>query len=203
MQLGRGERRDRWPAANANAGNVPTEHSIIPMINVMVTGVTRRGDGADFERRQADSFHVLQDPHSRGRYRSNSAPKSLHLIAKDALCGLDQFRWIDKVRRAARMHINSRARPSRTGGFSKTPRGPSMIKMDVAEKNMANVLGREAMFAQIDNHIIEGRFRSRIEKCDTVVRLKRSRCNDAGESELSSVEDVNVQADYFFETATM
>ena len=61
------------------------------------------------------------------------------------------------------MHINGRARPSRTGGLGKAPGCAGVIKMDVTEEDMANILRGEPSFSKIGNNIVKRRFRAGIE----------------------------------------
>ena len=105
--------------------------------------------------------------------------------------------------RAARMHINCRAGPSRTGGFGKAPRGAGVVKMDVTEENMANISRCEASFAKIDNDIIERRFRPGIQKRYAIVRFECSRGDNAGPTELSGVKHMNVHERLLLDAATM
>jgi hypothetical protein len=100
------------------------------------------------------------------------------------------------MRRAARMHVNdcafsAGAGPSRTGTTTKTPGGASVIEMNVAEKNMAHILGLEADLAESSHHIVEGGFRTGIEKGKAVIGFKRGRGDDAGAAELVSVDDMD------------
>ena len=73
-----------------------------------------------------------------------------------------------------------------------------MIEMNVAEENVADIVRFEAGFAKIVNHVVERRFRSGIEKRDSVIRLERGRGNDTGVAKLSRIENVNLHARLFF-----
>ena len=75
------------------------------------------------------------------------------------------------MRRAARMHINRRAK------LSKAPRRAGMVEMDVAEKCMAHIRGSETNLVERRRNVAEGRFRSDIEKGEPVDGFK-SDCSD-------------------------
>jgi hypothetical protein len=66
-----------------------------------------------------------------------------------------------------------------------------MIEMNVTQKNMANVFGIEPGLPKIDNHIVESRFRSRVEQRDTIINFERSRGDDSRVTKLPRVENVN------------
>src|SRR2546423_11045884 len=53
VQFRRNKRRNGRTTANADAGDVATEDVVVPVINMMMTGVTGCSDGADFEWRNA------------------------------------------------------------------------------------------------------------------------------------------------------
>ena len=94
------------------------------------------------------------------------------------------------MRRAARMDVNGRSF-SASAARAKTPRGAGVIEVNVAKKNMAHVFGPEASLAKPGHHIVEGGFRTGIEKGEAVIGFKRSSGDDAGAAELVSVDDVD------------
>src|SRR5438132_2585177 len=183
MQLRWDERRNGRPAADAHTGNVPAENIVVPVINVMMACVTGRGDGPNFKRRHTHDFIVFQNSDALRRYRYDATPERLHVLAENARGGLDQFRWIDKVRRTAWVHVNGCSQ------FSKAPRRTRVIEMNVTEENVAHIFRCESHLAKIDNDIIERRFRTGIEKRNAFVRFQRSCGNDAGTAKLASVQN--------------
>ena len=166
MQLGRDKWRDGRSAANADTGDITAENAVVPLINMMVTGVPGSSDGANFKRRNTNNFHVLHDPDPLGRDWRDPPPYSSHVVAKNARGRLDEFHGIDQVRRAARMHINGRAGPSlprdesdrladRTGVLGKTPRGARMIQMNVTEKDVSDICWANANFSETGSDVLK------------------------------------------------
>src|SRR4030095_6491139 len=84
MQLRRNERRNRRPVLEPDTGDITAEESIFPMINMMMTGMARCGDGADFERSHLNDVFVFQNSDAFFRDRGDTAPSSLHVVAVDA-----------------------------------------------------------------------------------------------------------------------
>src|SRR5205085_12182971 len=76
--------RNRRSTANPETGDVTAEKIVIPMINMMVAGVTRRRDRANFKRRNPHHFVVSQDPDSLRRHRRDPTPKAFHVVAENA-----------------------------------------------------------------------------------------------------------------------
>ena len=72
-----------------------------------------------------------------------------------------------------------------------TPRGSGVIEMDVAEKNVPNVLSGESRLLQLFGQVLEGRLRSGVEERQTILSFKRSRGDNPGPVELSGIENVN------------
>ena len=101
------------------------------------------------------------------------------------------------MRRTAGVHVNGCTE------LRKSPSCASMVKMYVAEKDMANVVRRKADFTQVRGNIVERRLRTGIEKSNAVVCLQRRRRHNARSPELASIENVNFQAVLGFEAATM
>ena len=87
--------------------------------------------------------------------------------------------------RAARMHVNRRAR------LGETPRGARVIEMDVAQKDVANVVRREAHGVHRRRDVGKSCVRSGIEERDAVVRLERGRGDDPGPTEMPGVENMD------------
>ena len=188
MQLRRNEWGNWRPVADANACDVAAENIVVPMINMMMTGVAGRGDGANFKRRHLYDFIVFQNFDALRRHRPDPAPKTLHVVTENARGRLDQLPRIDQVRRAARMDVN------RCSRFRESPRGPGVIEMNMAEKNVAHVLRFRAGVAESSSHVLKSRFRSGIEEGDGIARLEGGRGNDTGMPELFSIQDVNLQS---------
>src|SRR5690349_9387510 len=130
MQLGRNEGRNRRAIANSDAGDVAAENIIVPMINVMVTGVTGSRDCANFKRSYRDGFVVFENFDLLGRNRPDFPPKSFHFVAKDTGRRFDEFCRIDQVLRAARMNVNSRARTASPARTCESPSCARVIEMD-------------------------------------------------------------------------
>src|SRR5438045_9689971 len=61
VEFGRNKWRSRRTAAKPNTGNVAAEHGIVPVINVMMAGVTGCCDRANLEWGDGDKFVVLQN----------------------------------------------------------------------------------------------------------------------------------------------
>jgi hypothetical protein len=89
----------------------------------------------------------------------------LHGVAESARGGVDQFRWVDKVRRTAWVNVNGCSQ------LSKAPGSACVIEMNVTEKNVAYMLRREPCIAKIDDDIVERGFRAGIENRDAFIRL--------------------------------
>ena len=98
VELRRNKGRRRRTAAESNAGNIAAKNIFVPMINVMMAGVTRRFDGANLERGDAHDVVVLQDTDAFRRDRGKFSPEPLHLVAVKTRGGGDQFPRIDEMR---------------------------------------------------------------------------------------------------------
>ena len=98
--------------------------------------------------------------------------------------------------RSTGMHVNCRAQ------FGEPPRRPRVIKVNVAQKNVANVLHIKSSFPKCDHYIVERRFRTGIEKCDSFAGFKSGCGDDANVTELARIQNVNFHGRYFFEMAT-
>ena len=155
------------------------------MINVVMTGVPGRRDRADFERSDADNIVVLQNFDALLGDRRDAAPESFHVVAVEARGGSDELGGIDEVGRAARMHINRGAK------FREAPRGAGMVEMNVAEKNVPDVFRGEMNLAEFRREIFEGRLGPGIEEDQAFVSLERGAGDDAGATEMMSVENVD------------
>ena len=79
----------------------------------------------------------------------------------------------------------------RRAEFGETPRRAGVIEMDVAEKNVPDIAGSESKFAEFALDILEGRFRSGIEKHRAFIALEQSRRDDAGPAKMLRIENVN------------
>src|SRR5205809_4226474 len=78
VQLRWNERWDWWAKTDTDAGNVAAKDAIIPMINVMMAGVSGCGNRADLERRKLNDFAVLQRFNAICRH-SRNAPQSFSI----------------------------------------------------------------------------------------------------------------------------
>ena len=184
VELGRNERRDGRSGANADTGDVAAENVVVPMVDMMMTGVSRSFDGANLKLADPHNVVVLHNPHAIGRDFLDFPPKPFHVVTENARSRFDQLRGINEMRRTARMDVDS----GPTG--SKTPGGAGVIEMNVAKKDMAHVLDLEAGLAESGHNIVERGFRTGIEKGEAVIGFERGRGDDAGAAELVSVDDV-------------
>lgn len=125
VQLRRHEWRNRGPFAQTHTSNVAAKDVVVPVINMMMTGVAGGRDRANFEWRDADKVIVLQNSNAFRGHRGDFSPEPFHLVAIKASGGSDKLCGIDQVRCAARVHVNRRAK------LRETPRGAGMIEMDV------------------------------------------------------------------------
>src|SRR5207237_9542764 len=98
VQLRRNKRRNGRTVAEPDTGDITTEKAIIPMVNVMMTGIARCGDGADFERGYLNDVLVFQNPDAFFRHRRDLAPQSLHVVAQHAARGWAEFGWTGELR---------------------------------------------------------------------------------------------------------
>ena len=136
VQLRRNKRRNGRPVAEPDPGDIAAEHVLFPMVNMMMIGMARCGDGANFEGRHRDDIVVFQNSDAFCRDRRDSAPQSWQVVAEDAGSGCDQFGGIDEVLSAAGMDVN------RGTKFGESPGRAGVIEMNMAEKNMLNVVSR-------------------------------------------------------------
>src|SRR5438309_9541042 len=97
VQLRRNKRRNRRPVPEADTGNITAENSIVPMVNMMVTGMARCGDGSDFKRGHRDDRFVFQDSVAYFRDGCDSAPHSLHVVAADSCSGRYQLGGVNQL----------------------------------------------------------------------------------------------------------
>src|ERR1700730_3642701 len=66
--------------------------------------------------------------------------------------------------------------------------------MNVTQKNVTNVVRLKASFPKIGNHVLESRFRSRIEQGDAVIGFERGCGHDAGRPRLACFPLVNLHS---------
>jgi hypothetical protein len=83
------------------------------------------------------------------------------------------------------MDVNGRAE------FRETPRGPSVIEMDVTEKHVPDVFGGETRFVEFLSHVREGRLWSSVEEHEASASFDRCRRNDASPAKLLCVENMD------------
>src|SRR5207237_8098201 len=164
----RNKLRNRRAFADFKTRDVTAENIVVPMVNMMMTGVTRSGDGANFERRHSHDFIVLQNFDALGRNGRDFPPKPFHVVAENAHGRLDQFCGIEQVRRAAWMHVNRCS-------FRETPGGAGMVEMNVTQKNMAHVFRVRPGLSERSSHVTEGRFRAGSEQFDPVLQIAPGR----------------------------
>src|SRR5262249_62038677 len=98
MQFRRNKGWDRRTAADSNTGHITAENIIIPIINMMMTRVTRCCDGANFKRRDTNNLIVFEDFDALGRNRREATPKPLHVVAENPGRRFNQLRRVDQMR---------------------------------------------------------------------------------------------------------
>src|SRR5947208_7885806 len=187
VQLRWNERWDWWTKTDPHAGNVAAKDAIIPMINVMMAGVSGCCNRADLEWRKLNDFAVLQHFNAICRHSRNAPPKFFHFIAKDAFSGSDEFCRINQVRKTARMPVN------RGAEFCKTPGRARMIEMDVTKKHMAHVSWLEADLSQLANNSLERRFRPSVEENQATIGFQCCDRDDIRPTKVVGIEYVNFQ----------
>src|SRR5438477_4134592 len=187
VQLRRNKRWDWRTKTDPHAGNIAAKDVIIPMINMMMTGVSGRRDRADLERRKSNDFAVLQPSDAICRHSRNAPPKFFHFIAKDAFSRIDQSRGVDQMRNPTRMHVNRGAQ------LSESPRCAGVVEMDVTKKHMAHVGWLEADLSQLVNNCLERRFGSNIEENKATIGFQCCDGDNIRPAEVASIEHVNLQ----------
>src|SRR5437763_729778 len=103
LQLRRNKRRYRRSDSEPDTGDIAAEEIIFPTINMMMTRMTRGGDGGDFKRGDHDDCFVFQNSDAVFRDRCDSAPQSVHVVTVDPGSGCDQLGGINEVLSSARM----------------------------------------------------------------------------------------------------
>ena len=136
MQLGRNKRRNRRPVPQPDTGDITAEEIIVPMVNMMMTGMARCGDGADFKRGHRDDRFVFQNSDAVFRDRCDSAPQPLHVVAEDSYRGCNQLGGINEVLGPAGMDVNRRSK------LGESPGRASVIKMNMTDEDMPDVVRR-------------------------------------------------------------
>ena len=150
VQLRRNKRRNGRTVAEPDTGDITTEKAIIPMVNVMMTGMARCGDGADFERGYLNDVLVFQNPDPFFRDRRDLAPQSLHVVAEDAARRCNHFGGIDEMLSPTRMNTNRGPKigeaPSRTG----------VVKMDMTEEDVLNIVSGSTNLLKLGYDVVKG-----------------------------------------------
>jgi len=136
VQLWRNKRRNRRPVPEPDTGDVTAEEIIVPMVNMMMTGMARCGDGADFKRGHRDDRFVFQNSDAVFRDRCDSAPQPLHVVAEDPGSGCDQLGGIDEVLSPTGVDVNRRSK------LGESPGRASVIKMNMTEEDISDVVSR-------------------------------------------------------------
>src|SRR5436305_15070837 len=91
LQLRRNKRRNRRPVPEPDTGDITAEEIIFPTVNMMMTGMARCGDGADFKRGHRDDRLVFQNYEEVFRDRCDSDLQPLHFVAEVLFSGSDHF----------------------------------------------------------------------------------------------------------------
>ena len=136
MQLRRNKRRNRRPAPEPDTGDVTAEEIIVPMVNMMMTGMARCGEGVDFKWGHRDDRFVFQNSDAVFRDRCDSAPQPLHVVAEDPGSGCDQLGGIDEVLSPTGVDVNRRSK------LGESPGRASVIKMNMTEEDISDVVSR-------------------------------------------------------------
>jgi hypothetical protein len=143
----------RWngrAVSEPDTGDIASEQIIFPMINMMMTGMAWRGDGADFELADLNDVLVLQNSDTFFPNRRDLAPQSLHVVAEDAARGCDQFGGIDEMLSATGMNIN------RGPKLGESPGRTGMVKMDMTEEDMLNIVSGSTKLPQRGDNSVKG-----------------------------------------------
>src|SRR2546428_10014793 len=149
VQLRRDKRRNRRPVPEPDTGDITPEEVIFPVVNMMMTGMARCGDCADFERGHVDDLLVFQNSDALFRDGCDSAPQPLHVAAEDSGRGPHQFRGVDEVPSPTGMDVNSRTK------FGESPGCAGVIAMNVTEKNVPDVVRRDANLPKRGHDIVK------------------------------------------------
>jgi hypothetical protein len=88
---------------------------------------------------------------------------------------------------ATRMNIN------RGPKLGESPGRAGVVKMNMTEEDVPNVVSRRTKPPKRSYDIVKGRLRSGVEKDKALIRFQRGRCNDAQPADLNGVEGVNFQ----------
>jgi hypothetical protein len=187
VQLRRNKRRNRRSVPEADTGDITAEEIISPTVNMMMTGMPRRGDGADFKRGHRHNCFVFQNCDAVFRDWRDSAPQSLHFVTVDPGSGCDQLRGINQMLSAAGMDVNRRSKLGQSPGCA------GMIEMNVTEKDMPDVVSRSTNLPKRSYDIIKARLGPGIKQDDAIVCFQRGCGNDARPAELKGIENVNFQ----------
>ena len=150
MQLRRNKRRNRRSVPEADTGDITPEEIIFPTVNMMMTGMTRCGGGADFKRGHLDDCFVFLNSDAVFRDWCDSAPQSLHFVTVDPGSGCDQLGGINEVLSAAGMDVNHRSK------LGESPGCTGMIEMNVTEKDMPDVVSRSTNLRKRGYDIVKG-----------------------------------------------
>ena len=149
MQLRRNKRRNGRALSEPDTGDIAAEESIFPMVNVMMSGMAGRGDGADFELACLNEVLVLQNSDALLRNRRDLAPQSLHVVAEDAAGRCNQFGGIEEMLRATRMNIN------RGPNLGEAPSRTGVVKMDMTEEDMLNIVSGSTKLAKRGDDVVK------------------------------------------------
>jgi hypothetical protein len=76
------------------------------------------------------------------------------------------------------MDVNDRSQ------LGETPRGPSVIEMNVTKKHVPDVFGRETGFVELLGNVREGRLWASVEEHEASVSFDRCRRDNASPAEL-------------------
>ena len=150
-----------------------------------MTGVPGCFDRAYFQRADANDVIVVQYAKALFWHWCKAAPEFFHLVSENARGGFDETRRIEKMRRATRMDVDDCAK------FGKAPCRTGVIEMNVAQKRVAHIGGRETNFTEFGGNILERRFGTDIEKHKPVVGLDSGHSNDAWPVEHACIENVD------------
>src|SRR4026207_274256 len=134
VQFRRNKRRNGRAVSEPDTGDIAAEEIIFPMINMMMTGMDRRGDSADFELAYLNDVLILQNSDTFLRHRRDLAPQSLHVVAEDAARRCNQFGGVNEMLSATRGKIKCGPKPGEAPGRT------AVVKMDMTEEDVLNIV---------------------------------------------------------------
>ena len=185
VQLWRNEGRNRRPSSQSHPGNIAAKDVIVPLINMVMTGVSWRRNCAHFQLAHANEVPIVHDSNVPLSDRRESPPEPFHFVAVNARGGSNELCRVNKVRCASGMNVNSRSE------LRETPRGAGVIEVDVTKKHVPDIFCRKTSPTESFGHVPESRLRPGVEQDDSIVSLECRGRDNARPAELPRVENVD------------